>query len=55
MNIGIMPVTGITLPFMSYGGSHLLVEFVALGLLTGMRRYARAAHRDDLQKEFIGI
>lgn len=55
MNIGIMPVTGITLPFMSYGGSHLLVEFTALGLLMGMRRYARAAHREDMGKEFIGI
>lgn len=55
MNIGIMPVTGITLPFMSYGGSHLLIEFMALGILMSMRRYSRAAHRDDMSKEFVGI
>jgi len=55
MNIGIMPVTGITLPFMSYGGSHLLTEFIALGILMGMRSYARPAHRDDMKNEFLGI
>ncbi len=55
MNIGLLPVTGIPLPFMSYGGSHLLTEFAALGILMGMRRYARAAHRDDLKHEFLGI
>lgn len=55
MNIGIMPVTGITLPFMSYGGSHLIVEFILLGMLMSMRRYARVAHRDDMSKEFVGI
>jgi rod shape determining protein RodA len=55
MNIGIMPVTGITLPFMSYGGSHLIVEFTLLGMLMSMRRYARVAHRDDMSKEFVGI
>jgi len=33
MNLGIMPVTGIPLPFMSYGGSHLLAEFLGLGIL----------------------
>ena len=55
MNIGIMPVTGITLPFMSYGGSHLLTEFMGLGILMGMRRYARVAHRDDMRNEFLGI
>lgn len=55
MNLGIMPVTGITLPFMSYGGSHLLTEFVGLGILMGMSRYGRVAHRDDMHNEFLGI
>ncbi len=55
MNIGLMPVTGIPLPFMSYGGSHLLVESIGLGILMSMRRYARAMHRDDMQREFLGI
>ncbi len=55
MNIGIMPVTGIPLPLMSYGGSHLLTEFVGIGILMGMSRNRRAAHRDDLKNEFLGI
>jgi rod shape determining protein RodA len=46
MNMGIMPVTGTTVPLMSYGGSHLLTEFLGLGILMGMRRYNRAAHRE---------
>ena len=54
MNIGIMPVTGIPLPFMSYGGSHLLTEFAALGILMSMRKYGRSAHRDDMEHEFLG-
>ena len=40
MNIGVLPVTGLTMPFMSYGGSHLLTEFIALGMVMAMRRYA---------------
>jgi rod shape determining protein RodA len=44
MNIGLMPVTGITLPFMSYGGSHLITEYFALGILMGMNRYKRQTH-----------
>jgi rod shape determining protein RodA len=33
MNVGIMPITGIPLPFMSYGGSHTLTNLVAVGVL----------------------
>jgi rod shape determining protein RodA len=32
MNLGILPVTGIPLPFLSYGGSSLITTFAALGL-----------------------
>ncbi len=40
MTVGIMPITGITLPFISYGGSSALCNFVAIGLIlnVGMRR-----------------
>lgn len=33
MTVGIMPITGIPLPFMSYGGSHTLTNLIAVGLL----------------------
>jgi len=33
MTIGIMPITGIPLPFMSYGGSAVLTDFAAIGVL----------------------
>jgi rod shape determining protein RodA len=55
MNLGLMPVTGIPLPFMSYGGSHLLTEFAGLGILMSMRKYGRPAHRDDMKNEFLGV
>ncbi|MFA6274970.1 MAG: FtsW/RodA/SpoVE family cell cycle protein, partial [Candidatus Paceibacterota bacterium] len=54
MNIGLLPVTGLPLPFLSYGGSHLLAEFMGLGILMGMKRYSLAYHRDDVKNEFIG-
>ncbi len=39
MNIGLLPVTGTTIPFLSYGGSHLITELVAVGMVMGMSRY----------------
>lgn len=55
MNIGLLPVTGITLPFMSYGGSHLIAEFLALGILMSARTNIRSAHRDEMRNEFLGL
>ncbi|MEX2010498.1 MAG: FtsW/RodA/SpoVE family cell cycle protein [Parcubacteria group bacterium] len=40
MNMGVLPVTGIVFPFMSYGGSHLVTEWLALGILCGMKRFS---------------
>ncbi len=41
MNLGAMPVTGIPLPFISYGGSNILASFACVGI--AMSVYARAA------------
>jgi rod shape determining protein RodA len=43
MTIGIMPITGVPLPLMSYGGSSVLVTFIALGLLQSIYIQARMA------------
>ncbi len=40
-NLRIIPTTGITLPFVSYGGSSLVVNFVLVGLLLGISNAAR--------------
>jgi len=53
INIGLLPVTGTTVPFLSYGGSHLVTEFAALGMVLAMRKYVekKPIERDSL---FIG-
>lgn len=53
MNIGLLPVTGISLPFMSYGGSHLITGYFMLGIVAAMRRYGRTVHSDE-RHEVIG-
>ena len=42
-NVGIMPITGIPLPLMSYGGSSVVVTLIALGLLQSVYVQAREA------------
>ncbi len=43
MTIGIMPVTGVPLPLLSYGGSSVLVTFIAIGLLQSIHIQARVS------------
>jgi rod shape determining protein RodA len=54
MNVGLLPVTGVPLPFMSYGGSHIVTGYAILGIANAMRRYGRAVH-DDARHEVVGI
>jgi rod shape determining protein RodA len=39
MTIGIMPITGLPLPFVSYGGSAIVADMIAIGLLQSVRRH----------------
>ena len=41
MNVGIMPITGVTAPLLSFGGSSMLSTFLALGLLHSVHAQAR--------------
>ena len=44
MNIGLLPVTGTTVPFLSYGGTHLVTEFIAIAMVMAMSRYSGARY-----------
>jgi rod shape determining protein RodA len=45
MTIGIMPITGVPLPLISYGGSSVLVTLMALGFLQSIHAQARETAR----------
>jgi rod shape determining protein RodA len=42
MNIGLMPVTGIPLPFLSYGGSSLIVVMISLGIVQNIAKQSKS-------------
>lgn len=54
INLGLLPVTGTTIPFMSSGGSHLMLEFASLGIVTSLARSGRSAARDISANEYLG-
>ncbi|WP_308021713.1 FtsW/RodA/SpoVE family cell cycle protein [Bacillus cereus] len=37
-NFGLLPISGVSMPFMSYGGSHILLEMMSVGLLMSIYR-----------------
>jgi rod shape determining protein RodA len=45
MNLGIMPITGIPLPLLSYGGSSVLATFLAVGVLQSIHAQARLSQK----------
>lgn len=54
ISLGLLPVTGTTIPFMSSGGSHLVLEFAALGIVTSLARHGRATMREVSANEYLG-
>ncbi len=42
MNLGILPITGITLPLLSYGGSSILSTFIGLGMIASVAKLSKS-------------
>ncbi len=51
MNLGLLPITGTPMPFASYGGSHLLTEYAALGIVISQAASGHATHRAKLNPD----
>lgn len=47
MNVGLLPITGITLPLISYGGSSLIATLLSLGLVSSISRFNKRVDREE--------
>lgn len=47
MNLGVVPITGITLPLISYGGSSLIVTFICLGLVSSIAKNSKRIDTEE--------
>ncbi|MCB8817134.1 putative lipid II flippase FtsW [Desulfosporosinus shakirovi] len=52
---GVLPVTGITLPLISYGGASLVITLVKLGLILNLSRYRKIVTKGSLEKNLSNI
>lgn len=47
MNIGMLPITGITLPLVSYGGSSIVATFLSLGLVASAWKFGKRGEKGE--------
>jgi cell division protein FtsW (lipid II flippase) len=52
-NFGFLPFSGLSMPFMSYGGSHILLELMAVGMILSI--YRRRKVEDIVRQEAESI
>jgi cell division protein FtsW len=50
VNTGVLPVTGLTLPFISYGGSSILATFMGTGILLNISRYSNFTYAPSINR-----
>ncbi|MCA9377548.1 FtsW/RodA/SpoVE family cell cycle protein [Candidatus Peregrinibacteria bacterium] len=55
MNLNVIPLTGVTLPFISHGGSSLLALLTAIGIALNISRYRVLPSLDTSRRLYFGM